>query len=182
MPLGTQFTSSLKHTAKVLAEWGISCKLIMSGMAKAERADAIGEFNINPDVRVVSPSCSSLTLFATIADFFLSFSSPLPPHQFLLHASAAAAGLTLTAARTCILMEPFLSVGDEQQAVNRIHRIGQEAEVRCYTLYTQGTIEERILAWRLANEGNQDRGEEGLSVLPSSQEVTQARAKFFFNV
>ena len=54
MVIFSQFTSSLKHTAKVLAEWGIGCKFIIAGMAKAERADAIGEFNINPDVRVVS--------------------------------------------------------------------------------------------------------------------------------
>ena len=38
---------------------------------------------------------------------------------FLLHASTAAAGLTLTVASKVVLMEPFTKSGEELQAMNR---------------------------------------------------------------
>jgi hypothetical protein len=66
----------------------------------------------------------------------------------LLHAGVAAAGLTLTVARTVVLMEPFLMLGEELQAFNRCHRIGQTRNVRCVVLYAVGTVEERLLAYR----------------------------------
>jgi SNF2 family DNA or RNA helicase len=64
----------------------------------------------------------------------------------LLHAGTAAAGLTLTQADLVILLEPFLSPGDEAQAANRVHRIGQTRPVRCVTYYVSDTVEERLLA------------------------------------
>jgi SNF2 family DNA or RNA helicase len=54
-------------------------------------------------------------------------------------------GLTLTVARRVLLLEPFLKAGEEQQALNRCHRIGQTRPVLCTTLYCSGTIEERML-------------------------------------
>ena len=66
----------------------------------------------------------------------------------LLHAGTAAAGLTLTHADLVILLEPFLSPGDEAQAANRVHRIGQTRAVRCVTYFVRGTVEERLLAFR----------------------------------
>ncbi|EEH58358.1 uncharacterized protein MICPUCDRAFT_9486, partial [Micromonas pusilla CCMP1545] len=66
----------------------------------------------------------------------------------LLHAGTAAAGLTLTQADLVILLEPFLSPGDEAQAANRVHRIGQTRPVRCVTYYVSDTVEERLLAYR----------------------------------
>ena len=73
---------------------------------------------------------------------------------FLLHASTAAAGLTLTKARHVFLMEPFMSEGDELQAINRCHRIGQARQVECATYYVRGSVEERMLAHRRAEEVN----------------------------
>ena len=46
-----------------------------------------------------------------------------------------AAGLTLTVARRIILLEPFRKPGEEAQALNRCHRIGQARPVHCTTLY-----------------------------------------------
>ena len=66
----------------------------------------------------------------------------------LLHAGSAAAGLTLTQADLVVLLEPFLSAGDEAQAANRVHRIGQTRPVRCVTYFVEGTVEERLLAYR----------------------------------
>ena len=153
----SQFPASLKFLIKRMKEWGVEHRYIMSGMAKSDRADAIGEFNVNP-------SCQC----------------------FLLHASAAAAGLTLTVAQTCVMLEPFLSLGDEQQAINRLYRIGQRKDVSVVTLYCQGTIEERILAWRQENDVRNDQGREDLAVLPSGSEAAKisslAKLKSFFGL
>ena len=45
-------------------------------------------------------------------------------------------------------MEPFEKPGQELQALNRCHRIGQERPVSCTIYYAQRTTEERALAFR----------------------------------
>ena len=93
----------------------------------------------------------------------------------LLHADAAAAGLTLTAAAHVFLMEPFYDRGKELQALNRCHRIGQSRDVVCKTYYCPNTVEERLLAWRelegvrapeLGAEQQQGGEAEAVSVVP----------------
>lgn len=53
-------------------------------------------------------------------------------------------GLNLTAADTVYIFEPWWNKAAEEQAINRLHRFGQKAKVLCYSLITQGTIEEKI--------------------------------------
>ena len=87
----------------------------------------------------------------------------------LLHAGSAAAGLTLTHADLVILLEPFLSPGDEAQAANRVHRIGQTRAVRCVTYFVRGTVEERLLAFRTRQaEFGGEVGEPSTPAVPSS--------------
>jgi E3 ubiquitin-protein ligase SHPRH len=86
----------------------------------------------------------------------VTWSSSAACKVFLLHAGAAAAGLTLVAARHIFLMEPFLTPGQELQALNRCHRIGQTQQVECVAYYSERTVEERLLALR--REGARDRG------------------------
>ena len=59
-----------------------------------------------------------------------------------------AAGLTLTEARTAVLLEPQLQPGIERQAAGRISRIGQKHETRCVRLIMRNTIEPNILQWQ----------------------------------
>ena len=86
----------------------------------------------------------------------VTWSSSAACKVFLLHAGAAAAGLTLVAARHIFLMEPFLTPGQELQALNRCHRIGQTQQVECVAYYSERTVEERLLALR--RQGARDRG------------------------
>mmetsp|Transcript_22890 Transcript_22890/g.52817 ORF Transcript_22890/g.52817 Transcript_22890/m.52817 type:complete len:374 (-) Transcript_22890:346-1467(-) len=68
-----------------------------------------------------------------------------------------AAGLTLTEARTAILLEPQLQPGIERQAAGRICRIGQKQTTTCIRLIVTDTVEPNILRWqehRLANGAN----------------------------
>lgn len=54
-------------------------------------------------------------------------------------------GLNLTAADTVFIFEPWWNKAAEEQAINRLHRIGQTQKVLAYSIITQGTIEEKIL-------------------------------------
>lgn len=53
-------------------------------------------------------------------------------------------GLNLTAADTVFIFEPWWNKAAEEQAINRLHRFGQKANVLSYSLITKATIEEKI--------------------------------------
>ena len=63
---------------------------------------------------------------------------------FLLSLKAGGTGLTLTAADSVILLDPWWNPAVERQAADRAHRIGQERPVTIYRLVVSGTVEERI--------------------------------------
>lgn len=144
----SQLRDALSHAHQTLTWEGIRSEIVGArGGAGEDTEAAIGRFREDPDVKVL-----------------------------LLHAGSAAAGLTLTQADLVVLLEPFLSPGDEAQAANRVHRIGQTREVRCVTYYVEDTVEERLLAFRRRQhefgggdgDGNgDDAGEkaDGLSVI-----------------
>lgn len=54
-------------------------------------------------------------------------------------------GLNLTAADTVFIFEPWWNKAAEEQAINRLHRIGQTSKVLAYSIIAQNTIEEKIL-------------------------------------
>ncbi len=54
-------------------------------------------------------------------------------------------GLNLTAADYVYIFDPWWNAAAENQAIDRVHRIGQKNSVFSYKLITQGTIEEKIL-------------------------------------
>lgn len=64
--------------------------------------------------------------------------------MFLLSLRAGSAGLTLTAATRVYLLEPAMDPAIEQQAVARVHRIGQEKEVVITRLLVADTVEEEV--------------------------------------
>jgi len=63
----------------------------------------------------------------------------------LLTLKVGGVGLNLTAADTVFIFEPWWNKAAEEQAINRLHRIGQKSTVNAYRLITSGTIEEKIL-------------------------------------
>ena len=54
-------------------------------------------------------------------------------------------GLNLTVADTVFIFEPWWNKAAEEQAINRLHRIGQKQKVMSYSIITRDTIEEKIL-------------------------------------
>jgi non-specific serine/threonine protein kinase len=87
----------------------------MDGSSK-DRQEEVNRFNSDPSLRV-----------------------------FLLSLKVGGVGLNLTSADTVIIYEPWWNPAVENQAIDRVHRIGQSNSVLAYRLITKGTIEEKML-------------------------------------
>ena len=72
------------------------------------------------------------------------FQSTKEPAVILVSLRAGGTGISLHAADYVFLLDPWWNPAVEQQAVDRVHRIGQDRRVFVYRMITQGTIEERI--------------------------------------
>lgn len=76
-------------------------------------------------------------------------------------------GLNLTVADTVYIFEPWWNKAAEEQAINRLHRIGQKAKVMSYALITRDTIEEKI---RLLQQQKKDLAD---SLITGDQAITK---------
>mmetsp|Transcript_3427 Transcript_3427/g.3555 ORF Transcript_3427/g.3555 Transcript_3427/m.3555 type:complete len:386 (+) Transcript_3427:1-1158(+) len=80
---------------------------------------------------------------------------------FLLSMRAGAVGVNLTQANHVVVMEPCLNTALEEQAIGRVHRIGQTREVHIYRLACRDSIEERILWSQQINRGARSQNNSG---------------------
>lgn len=112
----SSFTTMLHVLQPALEQEGITCA-IYEGKLRADRRKAIlAEFGSSSgNIRVLL--CS-------------------------LH--CAAVGLNLTAASQVIMIEPWWNPQIVDQAVKRVHRLGQVQNVQCLELMARNTLEERI--------------------------------------
>ncbi|MCX7946229.1 MAG: DEAD/DEAH box helicase [Hydrogenophilus sp.] len=89
---------------------------------------------------------------------------------FLLSLRAGGTGLNLTAADTVVVLDPWWNPAVEEQAIDRVHRIGQERPVFVYKLICAQTVEEQVVALQRqkralfdgALAGGEASGEKGL--------------------
>ena len=79
---------------------------------------------------------------------------------FCISLKAGGTGLNLTAADIVIHYDPWWNVAAQNQATDRVHRIGQENTVTVYELIAEHTIEEQI---QNLQKSKQDLAEEILS-------------------
>jgi len=63
----------------------------------------------------------------------------------LLSLRAGGVGLNLTMAERVFMMDPWWSWAVEAQAVDRVHRMGQEREVKVVRFVCEDSIEEKML-------------------------------------
>ncbi|KAL8675489.1 MAG: hypothetical protein Q9168_000001 [Polycauliona sp. 1 TL-2023] len=63
----------------------------------------------------------------------------------LLSLRAGGVGLNLTAAKRVFMMDPWWSFAVEAQAIDRVHRMGQDEEVKVVRFVVSGSIEGRML-------------------------------------
>ncbi|KAJ0042722.1 hypothetical protein Pint_18500 [Pistacia integerrima] len=67
------------------------------------------------------------------------------PIVLLASLKASGAGINLAAASRVFLLEPWWNPAVEEQAMDRVHRIGQKEDVKIVRLIARNSIEERIL-------------------------------------
>ena len=72
------------------------------------------------------------------------FQAPTGAQVFLISLRAGGAGLNLTAADYVFLLDPWWNPAVEAQAIDRVHRIGQQRPVTAYRLVAQDTIETKM--------------------------------------
>ena len=112
--LFSQFTTMLDIIEKRLGEENISSYMLTGKTKSRDRIKLVSEFNEN-DVSV-----------------------------FLISLKAGGTGLNLTGADIVIHYDPWWNLSAENQASDRVYRIGQKNNVQIYKLISKGTIEEKI--------------------------------------
>ena len=146
----SQFLGVLDVAAEEMQARGIGFVRLDGSCKQHERADALLDFSSNPNIKV-----------------------------FLLSMRSGAVGLTLTAADHCFIMDIAQNSAIEEQAIDRIHRIGQTRPVTVKRFVMQDTVEERLLGVRRSlNADRPSVGTQicGASVLANEDKVARKAA------
>ncbi|KAJ3329419.1 hypothetical protein HDU76_007945 [Blyttiomyces sp. JEL0837] len=133
----SQWTSVLDLCQTPLTDAGFKFCRLDGKMKRPDRALAMERFKTDPEIDIL-----------------------------LLSLKAGGVGLNLTAASRVYIIEPYWNPAVEQQAVDRVHRMGQVRPVNVIRFIAKGTIEESILELqrrktKLAEMAFKDRGSEG---------------------
>jgi hypothetical protein len=72
---------------------------------------------------------------------------------FCLSTAVGGVGLTLTAADRVVLLDPAWNPAMDEQAVDRVHRIGQTKEIVVYRLICSGAIEDKMFRLQVFKRG-----------------------------
>ena len=75
----------------------------------------------------------------------VSFAKPRV-RVLLISLKAGGVGLNLTAARRVFLLDPWFNPAAEDQAMERVHRLGQAHPVIVTRFIVRGSVEEKMLA------------------------------------
>ncbi|KAJ4334203.1 DNA helicase rad5 [Didymella glomerata] len=81
----------------------------------------------------------------TRATVLAEFTASPKPYVLLLSLRAGGVGLNLTCARNVFMMDPWWSFAVEAQAIDRVHRMGQEGSVKVVRFVVEESIEEKML-------------------------------------
>ncbi|KAG0436742.1 ATP-dependent helicase rhp16 [Dictyocoela muelleri] len=112
----SQFVTFLELLRWKLERAGFRCLKIYGSMPLAQRRAAIENFNKNPEITIL-----------------------------LISLKAGGVALDLTEASNVFIMDLWWNPAVEDQAMDRIHRIGQYRPVKVYKLVVQDSIESKIL-------------------------------------
>ncbi|KAH7144366.1 SNF2 superfamily RAD5 protein [Dactylonectria estremocensis] len=112
----SQFTSFLSLIEPALARINVKFLRLDGSMAQKARAAVLHEFTERKGFSVL-----------------------------LLSLRAGGVGLNLTTAGRVFMMDPWWSFAVEAQAIDRVHRMGQEAEVQVKRFVVKDSVEERML-------------------------------------
>ena len=112
----SQWTSMLDLVQRPLETEGIAYERFDGSLSQPQREKVLSRFKDDPSVRVL-----------------------------LVSLRAGGVGLNLVAAQSVYLMDPWWNPAVEEQAINRVHRIGQAYPVKVKRYLMQQSVEDRIL-------------------------------------
>eukprot|EP00041_Stephanoeca_diplocostata_P022377 m.532596 g.532596 ORF g.532596 m.532596 type:complete len:891 (-) comp22047_c0_seq4:345-3017(-) len=113
----SQFTSMLDLVEPMLNDHGFKFVRYDGTLTQEQRQKVLQQFDDDPDVTVMLCSLKSCSF-----------------------------GLNLTAASRVYMIDPWWNPAVEDQAIDRVYRIGQTSDVKVERFFIKGTVEERILA------------------------------------
>jgi len=79
-----------------------------------------------------------------VSDLYAEFQQADGEGVILVSLRAGGTGISLQAADYVFILDPWWNPAVEDQAVDRVHRIGQTNNVFVYRMITRGTVEDRI--------------------------------------
>ncbi|KAL2129190.1 hypothetical protein VTI74DRAFT_8091 [Chaetomium olivicolor] len=112
----SQFTSFLSLIEPALARANMHFVRLDGSMAQKARAAVLSEFRDSKKFTVL-----------------------------LISLKAGGVGLNLTSAKRVYMMDPWWSYAVEAQAIDRVHRMGQEDEVKVFRFVVKDSVEQRML-------------------------------------
>ena len=92
------------------------------------------------------------------------------PAIILVSLKAGGTGVTLNSADYLFMMDPWWNPAVENQAIDRVHRIGQKSPVFIYRMITKGTIEERIQSLKSEKKALFDSALKDVRIIDDIQE------------
>ncbi|KAL2292654.1 hypothetical protein FJTKL_07758 [Diaporthe vaccinii] len=111
----SQWTTNLDLIQMALEAEGIIFVRLDGKMSRTARTRAMDNFREDPAVQVI-----------------------------LVSITAGGLGLNLTAGNSVYIMEPLFNPAAEAQAIDRVHRLGQNREVHCIRLLMEESFEEKM--------------------------------------
>ncbi len=112
----SQFVTMLELIKEELTRLNIPFEYLDGKSSSKQRETSVENFQTNPDLRV-----------------------------FLISLKAGGTGLNLTAADYVYIIDPWWNPAVENQAIDRVYRIGQDKHVFAYRMICKNTVEEKIL-------------------------------------
>ncbi|NWX61941.1 TTF2 factor, partial [Promerops cafer] len=148
----SQWTSMLKVVAVHLQRLGLKYATVDGSVNPKQRMDVVEEFNNNPK----------------------------GPQVMLVSLLAGGVGLNLTGGNHLFLLDMHWNPALEDQACDRIYRVGQQKDVVIHRFVCEGTVEEKILQLQKRKKGLAQQVLSGKG--ETSTKLTLADLKILFGI
>ncbi|OXB57057.1 hypothetical protein ASZ78_015095 [Callipepla squamata] len=147
----SQWTSMLKVVAVHLQRLGLKYSILDGSVNPKQRMDVVEEFNNNPK----------------------------GPQVMLVSLLAGGVGLNLTGGNHLFLLDMHWNPALEEQACDRIYRVGQQKDVVIHRFVCEGTVEEKIAQLQTRKKG---LAQQVLSGKGETSKLTLADLKTLFGI
>uniref|UniRef100_A0A8C3M4V8 Transcription termination factor 2 n=1 Tax=Chrysolophus pictus TaxID=9089 RepID=A0A8C3M4V8_CHRPC len=147
----SQWTSMLKVVAVHLQRLGLKYSILDGSVNPKQRMDVVEEFNNNPK----------------------------GPQVMLVSLLAGGVGLNLTGGNHLFLLDMHWNPALEEQACDRIYRVGQQKDVVIHRFVCEGTVEEKIVQLQTRKKG---LAQQVLAGKGETSKLTLADLKTLFSI